>query len=203
MGYRPLLGIAAILLATAACATWLGRGREGPAATQVTDAPVDAEAMAQMQYSDMPIYPQSFDVEGVLNPELVSAEKAELRDDEIVIGVVAFGESRAYLRSAFDRRPERHIVNDKIGSVPVSLVHCDQTRRTRVLTSGKPDVAVEIRCGGWLASQEMALLVKDRVFGHTSQDLPFQDMPFVVTTWKKWLAAQPATKVYVGGQAAL
>src|SRR6476660_2768968 len=107
-----------------------------------------------------PLFPymsQSLDVAGVTNPRLVSGAQSGLVDNDIVIGVVAFGEARAYLQSAFAQRAELHVVNDKLGNIPVTVTYCDLTSCTRVLTSGKSDSLLSIRCGGFRSSTEMAL----------------------------------------------
>ncbi|MBC7856441.1 MAG: DUF3179 domain-containing protein [Pirellulaceae bacterium] len=138
------------------------------------------------------------DFPGVSCPEFKTADESAVQQSEIVIGVVAFGEARAYLRSAFDLR-KQHIVNDKIGSVPITIIHCDRTRNTRVLTSGKPDGDANIRCSGWLVKKsEMAIRVNNQEYAHSSQDIPLQDLPFVVTTWKEWQQAHPTSLVYMG-----
>ena len=141
--------------------------------------------------------PVALDLPGINNPKLIAGEKAGLQDDDIVIGVRVNGESRAYLRSAFDGGPDRHIVNDKLGSVAVSVVHCDRNRITRVFTSDKSDGPLNIRCGGW-TGKELALLVDDQEFAQSSREIPLQNVDYVETTWKDWRKAQPATLVYDG-----
>ena len=155
-------------------------------------APAESSGMKQ----DFP--PMNMDLSGVNEPQLISAAASGLQDEELVIGVVAFGESRAYLQSALGGLPERHIVNDEFGSIPVSITYCDRTRCTRVLTSDKIKGRLDMRCGGWLAIQEMALLLDKKRYPQSSQELPLQDLPFKVTTWKAWVSAQPNTLVYVG-----
>jgi hypothetical protein len=141
---------------------------------------------------------QLLDVAGVSDPMLVSAEESRLRDDDIVIGVAAYGESRAYLRRAFDRDPQRHVVNDSFASIPVSITHCDKTRCTRVLTRGKANEPIEIHCGGWLDIQEMALVIGEKMYPQSSSQIPLTDVPFVVSTWKEWREKHPNSLVYVG-----
>src|SRR4051794_31936232 len=71
-----------------------------------------------------PLFPymsQSLDVAGVTNPRLVSAAQSGLLDNDIVIGVIAFGEARAYLQSAFAHQAGLHVVNDKLGNIPVTV----------------------------------------------------------------------------------
>ncbi len=108
---------------------------------------------------------------------------------------------RHYLQSAFAHRPERHIVNDKLGNVPVTITHCDLTSCTRVLTSVKEGGSLSVRC--WSPADGMALLVNELEYTQLSKDVPLQDVSHVVTTWKEWRAVQPQSKVYVGGQTAL
>lgn len=142
--------------------------------------------------------PIVLDIPGVDDPYLVPAVESDLKDEDLVIGVAAFGESRAYLRRAFDGPLGRRIVNDKFGSVPVSITHCNRTGCTRVLTGDKRQGPFDIRCGGWLASQEMSLLIENRSYAQSSREIPWTDIPFVITTWKDWMSAQPQTLVYLG-----
>lgn len=142
--------------------------------------------------------PLVLDEEGVRNPQLVSATTATLADDEMIIGVTAFGESRAYVRRAFDDVPARHVVHDKFGAVPVTITHCNRTRCTRVFTAKDGESALDIRCGGWLSQQEMALHVGDQEYAQSSQKIPLPELPFVVMTWKQWQQSQPDSLVYLG-----
>lgn len=139
------------------------------------------------------------DVEGLRNPLFVPANLARLFDDEMIIGVIVAGEARAYLRRSFDNLPRNHVVHDKFGSVAVVVTHCDRTRCTRVFAARDDQGDLDIRCGGWLIEQEMALLVGGKKFPHSSRELPLTDLPFVVTTWKEWQQAQPKSVVYLGG----
>jgi hypothetical protein len=194
MGYhRPLVGIVVSLMLLAAIyGAWLGLVRKRSALPEPAgqEATVVGRSPAASDFS--------LDAAGISNPMLVSAEQSGLLDSEIIIGVVAMGQPRAYLRSAFDSLPEKHIVNDMFGSVPVTIAHCDRTRCTRIFTSSKPGGSMNIRCGGLLASQQMVLLVDEQRFALTSEDIPLKDIPFVVTTWKEWLATHPETTVYIG-----
>jgi len=141
---------------------------------------------------------QRLSVAGVKNPSLLRADAATLVDDEIIIGVTAFGESRAYVRRAFDRLARRHVVHDQFGSTPVTITHCDRTRFTRVFISKDGKTQCDVRCGGWLEEQEMALLVDGKEYSQSAQDIPLDDLDFVVTTWKEWRETQPNSRVYIG-----
>jgi hypothetical protein len=138
------------------------------------------------------------DVPAVVEPLLVPASHAALVANEPVIGVVAFGEARAYVKRSLAGRPERHVVNDRVGLNSIAVTHCNRTDCTRVLALSSEAGLLDVRCGGWLAEQEMALLVGDKTYRHSSPDIPLQDVPFVVTTWEKWKSAYPESQVYVG-----
>jgi hypothetical protein len=150
------------------------------------------------QITTIPLPSIPMDVAGVNKPLMVQVKDCDLHDDEIVIGVNVFGESRAYLRSAFDLPVHQHIVNDVIDSIPVTITHCDRTRCTRVLTNSKQDRSVDVRCGGWLATQEMAILVGQTRYPQSSSDIPLVDLPFAMSTWKAWREEHPNSMVYLG-----
>jgi hypothetical protein len=190
--FKSIVIVVAAVISTALGDIWMQLGGWRKVAQEPIVAPVPIPW--KMDCVSIPM-----DVSGVNDPHFVSAVESGIKDEDIVIGVVAFGESRAYLRSAFNFNgsPAPHIVNDKFGSIPVSITHCDRTRCTRVLTSDTQS-SIKIRCGGWLDVQEMALIVGDKTYPQSSQEVPLQDLPFVVTTWKDWVAAQPKTQVYVG-----
>ena len=141
---------------------------------------------------------EKLDAEGITNPNLVPASESGLRDTDLVIGVVAFGEARAYLKRALAYYPERHIVNDKFGDVSVTVTHCDVTSCTRVLTNGKEGDSVNVRCGGWSDKKGMSLLVDELEYSQLSKDVPLQDVSHVVTTWKEWRTLHPKSMVYLG-----
>jgi hypothetical protein len=144
-------------------------------------------------------YPaMSLDFPGVRNPELIPADQVLIDDDELVIGVEAFGKARAYVRRAFENRPDRHIVHDEFGAIPVAITHCDRTGFTRVLTDKQGESSLDLRCGGWLKEQEMSLLVGTREYAQSSPDIPLADLPFVEMTWKEWREKQPETLIYLG-----
>lgn len=54
------------------------------------------------------------------DPSVVSAQAADLQDDELVLGVVVNGRARAY---PFRILEQREIVNDRIGSAPLLVSH--------------------------------------------------------------------------------
>jgi hypothetical protein len=134
-------------------------------------------------------------------------------DDAVVIGVEVGSVARAYVVQAFEVRnlrpadaqqdPEvakvlgRHVVNDVIDGTAISVTHCDRNRCTRVLTDADSAEALEIGVGGW--DDGMLLLIDGERVPQAAQDVPFEDVPFEVTTWEQWREEHPHTDVYIGG----
>jgi Protein of unknown function (DUF3179) len=141
---------------------------------------------------------------GILRPPTTPADEAKLADDAEVIGVSAAGRHRAYVLSAFTG-PARHVVNDLLGDLPVTVTHCDQTHCTRVFHGEPKGDALTISVGGlW----EGRLLVRshgrfyDQETGASTapgqEPLPYPAHPFEITTWKAWKTAHPDTDAYLG-----
>ena len=189
--------IGAILIATASGVVYtLGGNADGIWLLTRTSPQAKPVLLPAMSLDEVPA--MSLDAAGVSDPLLVSVAKVLLPDDEIVIGVTVVGEARAYLRLAFEQGPNSHVVNDLFGAVPVTVTHCDKTRCTRVVTAESRDASLDIHCGGWLVQQEMSLLVDGKGYPQSSKEIPLKDLPFVVTTWKEWLQANPTSVVYLG-----
>jgi hypothetical protein len=143
---------------------------------------------------------------GVVCPPTVPAASAALGEDEEVIGVEAGGRSRAYALTAL-RNPRFHIVNDLIGSVPVSVTYCDLTDCTQVYTS-QGDAPLAIAQAG-LREREMVIKIGGVYYEHrtgraiepsaSEPPLPYELSPWTRTTWGEWKRRHPATDVYRGG----
>jgi hypothetical protein len=142
--------------------------------------------------------PMLVDIPAITDPVLVTAADARLKKNDLVIGVVAFGEARAYLKDAFAKGMTSHVLQDRIGATKIAVTHCDLTNCTRVLSSATDGKVTDIHCGGWMAQQELALLIGDERFAQSSREIPFDDVPFVISTWEKWRAENPHTFVYEG-----
>jgi Protein of unknown function (DUF3179) len=144
---------------------------------------------------------------GTSRPAIVSAAAAGLADDEIVIGVLVNGKARAYRRRAFAGMT-RHVVNDVLGTTPVTVTHCDKTGCSRVYTADGTE-PLRVMTGGY---SDGLLLKIDDVFYHQATgrrvhdtgapDLPYALVPLEEVTWGKWRAAHPDTDVYVGSASA-
>lgn len=137
------------------------------------------------------------DIPGVVQPTFASAEDFPLSDHEIVIGVAAFGEAKAYVRRAFSELDD-HIVHDRFGDTQVTITHCNRNRCTRVFTATDDQDLTTMHCGGWMEEQEMALLIGDERYEQSSAEIPFDEVAYVVTTWGKWRKEHPQSLVYLG-----
>ena len=102
--------------------------------------------------------------------------------------------------------PSKHVVNDLIHDIPVSVTYCSITHCVRAFTAAARGEALKLHVGGLKDSR---MLLSDDEH-HTyrqetaepvdpqSPPLPFEPHPFEVTTWKEWRAANPDTDIYVG-----
>jgi len=148
---------------------------------------------------------------GVREPKTVPATESRIPDDKLVIGISAGNTHRAYLIDAFKMPREfhirtatatetqklgRHVVNDLVDGVPVSVTHCDDSSCTRVFASDG-DESLDLAVGGWRDGQMDLLLSRER-FLHNAADAPLEDYPFEITTWGRWKSDHPETEIYVG-----
>ncbi len=145
------------------------------------------------------------DIPGLCQPLTLSAAKAALDDDTPVIGVFAGGKARAYLLEAFQHGPTSHLVNDLLGGVPISVIHCDISGCTRVFTgssSGQPlelmvggrkDAGLVLKWNGQLYRQETS-----EPLDKHSVSFPYRQYPADLTVWGNWRQAHPQTDVYMG-----
>ena len=147
--------------------------------------------------------PTPFVWPGKVRPPTVPAARADLPDDEKVVGVVIGKQARAYWVRALSG-PTNHIVNDLVGGAPLSVVHCDELRCSRVFT-GQGGEPLPI----WTVGFSDGLLIRVNDSAYRQKDLtpvgeggagpfPYAEVKFEETTWKEWRTAHPDTDVYVG-----
>lgn len=176
---RVLVAVALLTLPSVAVATWLSQ--EHPFA-------FCTKAKIREMIVDQP---------GISQPGFASAASAKLADGDMVIGVAVLGEAKAYPQGRLGG-PGNHIVHDRFGLTQVSVTFCDRTRCARVFTATDEYDLRVLHCGGWMAEQEMALRIGDYRFVQSSPEIPFDDLPFQVTTWGEWRKAYPNSTVYLG-----
>jgi hypothetical protein len=142
---------------------------------------------------------------------MTRAAAATIGDSAVVIGVVVAGEARAYSIDAMRMPPEaigedapdidyfmkRHVVNDLIGGVPVSITYCDLTRQVRVLTDASRNCPLPLCVAGQRDGQ-MLLLFEGTRYLQNDEAIPLDDLCFEVTTWTQWEQHHPQTTIYAG-----
>lgn len=141
----------------------------------------------------------------VMTPEVAKAAQSGLADDAPVVGVVVDGKARAYSLKALSHS-QRHVVNDQIGSIPVSVVYCDQQDCLRTYTAEHRDRPIELRQMGYSSSEGLLISLGTMIFSQTTgtamapmkTSLPLQSLDSKRTTWKEWRDQHPSTEVYVG-----
>jgi hypothetical protein len=143
--------------------------------------------------------------ECVVRPPVKTAAKAALEGGEEIVGVKVGGRARAYRLGAF-RSPSRHVVNDLIDGVPVSVTYCDFRDSARVFTdagraapldvtpAGLRDGRMVLLVGGVLVDQESGRQLEAGT-GHT---LPFAPLEATRMTWDAWRRLHPGTELYDG-----
>ena len=164
------------------------------------------------------IRPFTVDVSGIEQPPAIDADMADVPGDSLVIGVRIGLATRAYLLKTFEARGvplivaqdgsafvdprdapglARHVINDVLGEQPVTIIYSGLPQSARVLTASARETALDVGLGGW--DDGMLLLIDGRRIPQQSADLPLEDLPFEVTTWKQWRNRFPQTDIYVGG----
>jgi len=126
-------------------------------------------------------------------PESVNADAAELQADEPVIGVVAEGVARAYSIKAMSGMSS-HIINDVIGTMPVSVTYCDRSNCARAFTGDAPGQPMSLAVGGF-SDDEMLVRYQEQMYKQSSSDIPLTEHECRITTWNEWLEQHPDTRV--------
>jgi hypothetical protein len=155
----------------------------------------------------------SYSIGPTNGPETTSAAQvmpalSQPADSAPVIGVSAAGRHRAYLLQAF-LRADRHVYNDLLGDVPVSVTYCDLDDCTKVFTGPAQDRPLDIAVGGADASRPRKMLLRagsklywqdtrKALEGDPADSFPYTEIQFERTTWGQWRKAHPDTELYTG-----
>ncbi len=148
------------------------------------------------------------DLAPIQRPLVQSAESTWLHGDEEVIGVSAGGRHRAYLVRAFIP-VQRHVVNDELGNVPVTVSYCDRNDCAMVFVGPTGGGPLEFVPSGYSGLYDLGFMVLRVGAWHYRQDtgdpvereappLACAKVDFVRTTWERWRRAHPDTDVFVG-----
>jgi hypothetical protein len=141
----------------------------------------------------------------IQTPPAVLPEKAGLNDEDMVLGVSLGGKKRAYWIPALSGKPTAHVVNDRVGGVPITVSYCDRMRCAKVVAGEANNPLLMTAFGGY-AQGKMYVRVGDAFYHLDSlkpvrpnaPPFPYKDLEIKPMTWKEWRSQHPDTDVYVG-----
>lgn len=139
----------------------------------------------------------------VRNPAVKPASEVKLADKEMVIGVVVEGKARAYRRDGL-KSMFRHVVDDVVKKVPVSVTYCDRDGCIRVFTADHRGKVLELDQMGF--DDGLLLLLEGVAYKQKtgqprdpeSDASKLQTLSHTLTTWKEWRTQHPDTDIYLG-----
>ncbi len=163
---------------------------------------------ARVTFGTGPIDPfLKFRMPGISRPPVVSAARSTLLPEDQVIGLVVAGRARAYRLDALRDR-SRHIVNDLIGEVPVSVTFCDLDECVRTYQGRSGQGPLDVSVGGLWQGRQLILEVEGSLYYQRSGDafapgpagskLSLQPIEPTLTSWSSWQRDHPDTEVYEG-----
>jgi hypothetical protein len=148
-----------------------------------------------------------FEVSGVDRPKIIEASQSKLSPDEEVFGIVVGGKARAYRLDAF-RDKARHVVNDLIGDLPISVTYCDLGDCVRGYAGAPGEGRLRLSTAGLMEGRQMILEYEGKRYhqdsgkpfrsGAAESILPLERLDLIRTTWERWKRDYPETEVYEG-----
>ena len=144
---------------------------------------------------------------GVTLPETFPAEMVSIPENAEVVGIEANGLHRAYLLMGMFE-PQRHIVNDVVGGIPVSVAFCNLRNCVTAYTSADgSQEPLDLGVGG-LVHRQLVLSTNGSVYLQEPREgttvvmqpdqFPHEKYPFERSTWGAWRARHPDTEIYLG-----
>lgn len=143
---------------------------------------------------------RTVDFAGVLEPDFIPANEAQLPGTVEVVGVTVGDQRYGFVLSGMDA-PEKHIVSFVSGSQRISVTYCNLASCVRVLRGDASLPA--LRVGGLDARFQMVFLLDGKRYGQESTKLPLQDIPFTRTSYEEWKLAHPDTLIFRGDATAV
>ncbi|MEM8812421.1 MAG: DUF3179 domain-containing protein [Pseudomonadota bacterium] len=146
-------------------------------------------------------------IPALTNPDLIGADNAHfMTDDELVFGVEINGDVRAYPLRIMDWH---EMFNDVIGGVPVSLAYCTLCGSGILFQTSVEGRAAPLVFGSsGLLYRSNKLMYDNATHSLWNQftgkpvvgplvgsDIALKTRPVVITSWGKWTAKHPETKV--------
>jgi len=154
----------------------------------------------QSQYTEL--HEPGFPIKADLH--VVPAEKASIRDDDLVLGVAIGGEARAYPLNLM-WRPENEALNDTLGGEPIAATWCPVAHSGVVYERSLDGKRLEL---GAVGLDHGVFILYDRqtdtrwsqVSGEARrgplEGRVLRKRESTVTTWARWRALHPETTVY-------
>jgi hypothetical protein len=153
---------------------------------------------------------RKYSSKGLTTPPALQADKSGLDPKEEIVGVVVGGKARAYRLEALRDR-DRHIVNDIVGGVPVSVVFCDISNCVRAYTDQNATEPLEVETAG-LLDGEMVVKIGESLYMQStgrpitaearpapnSPPIPYETSTPERVTWGDWRKRHPESDVFVG-----
>ena len=147
-----------------------------------------------------PVLARQLEVRGISDPKFLDPESASLAPSDAIIGLLVDGQPRAYLRRSLSGIAKKHVVSDQTDEGRITVTHCDLSNCTRVFVEPTGEQLKDIRVGGLQDNATLDLLIDGQRYPQRDQKIPLAEFPFVETSWERWLADHPQTKVYAGDQ---
>ncbi|MBL8819410.1 MAG: DUF3179 domain-containing protein [Planctomyces sp.] len=128
----------------------------------------------------------------------------QVTDDELVLGVVVNGESRAYPINML-HGPKREIINDTLGGVPVAAMWCHLCHSAIMFDRRIDDRALTFQVSGMLWNRTLVMydsetrslwsLLLEKGMTREMKGRRLTSLPADLTTWGKWKSLHPETTV--------
>ena len=148
-----------------------------------------------------------FQMPGIDRPPTVRAGASTIAPDEEVIGFEVGGKARAYRLDAFRDR-SKHVVNDLVDGIPVTVAYCDINDCLSAYKGREGADPLDVSVGGLYENREMVLEVGGVLYFQKSgapltpgvgpARVPLEQLSPIRTTWAEWKRRHPSTDVYEG-----
>ena len=129
-----------------------------------------------------------------------------LRDQDLVIGVVVNNKPKAYALSAV-HAPDKHVYNNMQGDAPVTVTFCDLADCVQVFTRDGADKPLDVKIEhGASKDRKMVIKVDGKLFHQSTLEsadpsatpFPLKTIPFTRSTWGEWRKLHPDSELFTG-----
>lgn len=129
-----------------------------------------------------------------------------LRDQDLVIGVVVNNKPKAYALSAV-HAPDKHVYNNMQGDAPVTVTFCDLADCVQVFTRDGADKPLDVKIEhGASKDRKMVIKVDGKLYHQSTLEsadpsatpFPLKTVPFTRTTWGEWRKLHPDSELFTG-----